>query len=155
MKSLKDDKPRLFYTLRGMSDRILSAEVSKQQLAANVRRIREARGLTQDELAEKVGLSRSAMGAIERAEVDTAFSTAVAIADVLGVSVSVLAGEHAETDDEATREERTLLQKFRRISVQARQAILLAALAYPDVVEDSPGEHRSPPDPPGTSRRTR
>ena len=44
----------------------------KEVVAVNLRRLRHAKGMTQEELAEKAGLSARYIGAIERAEIQRA-----------------------------------------------------------------------------------
>jgi transcriptional regulator with XRE-family HTH domain len=66
-----------------------------KQIAANARRLLRERGWNQQQLAEKVGISRSAINQIMTGKVDPAFSTVQAMADELGVSVGELAGERA------------------------------------------------------------
>jgi len=54
-------------------------------LATNVRVHRAAAGLSQESLAERSGIKRSYIGAIERAEVDVRLSTLAKVADGLGI----------------------------------------------------------------------
>jgi transcriptional regulator with XRE-family HTH domain len=79
-----------------MHDRLILDRMAKV-VADNVRRLRKARDWTQDDLATRVGLSRGAIGQIERGEVDPALSTAQAIADVFGVPIGELTGEARQT----------------------------------------------------------
>ena len=60
-------------------------------LGTAVRRERERKGLTQEELAEEAGLHRNYIGFIERGEVNLGFRNLLKIADGLGVSFSDLA----------------------------------------------------------------
>jgi molybdopterin molybdotransferase/putative molybdopterin biosynthesis protein len=60
-----------------------------------VRRARLARGLTQDELARRAGLSRQALGAIESGAYQPGVGAALALARELGESVEVLFGAPA------------------------------------------------------------
>lgn len=59
-------------------------------LAANVRRLREHEGLSQEELATRAGLHRTYVGSVERAERNVTLSTLEAFASVFGVDVSFL-----------------------------------------------------------------
>ena len=59
-------------------------------IAANVARLRLDRGLTQDQLAREAGLSRVAVGKIERGEVEPLAQTLEALAAALGSSVGEL-----------------------------------------------------------------
>ena len=60
------------------------------QLGERVRRLREARGWSQEGFAHEGGLGRSFAGAIERGEKDVRLSTLLKIARTLGVSLSQL-----------------------------------------------------------------
>lgn len=60
------------------------------QLGERVRRLREARGWSQESFAHEGGLGRSFAGAIERGEKDVRLSTLLKVARTLGVSVSQL-----------------------------------------------------------------
>ena len=57
----------------------------EEHIAANIARLRLDRQLTQDELARKAGLSRVALGKIERGIVVPRARTLIAIGDALGV----------------------------------------------------------------------
>ncbi|MFZ1120442.1 MAG: helix-turn-helix domain-containing protein, partial [Candidatus Binataceae bacterium] len=63
---------------------------------AMVRRARTARGLTQDELARRAGLSRQALGAIESGAYQPGVGAALALARELDHSVEALFGRPAE-----------------------------------------------------------
>jgi len=56
----------------------------------NVRKLREQRSLSQEELYDFAGLSKNQIGNIERGEVNTTISTAYAVAKALNISVSEL-----------------------------------------------------------------
>ena len=60
------------------------------QLGERVRRLREARGWSQESFAHEGGLGRSFAGAIERGEKDVRLSTLLKVARTLGVSLSQL-----------------------------------------------------------------
>lgn len=66
------------------------------QLAERLRKMREARGLTQRELAKAIGVSRQAIGFYESGEREPDLETVQKLAQVLGTSISYLVGE---TDD--------------------------------------------------------
>lgn len=63
-----------------------------QQSGAMLRRARVARGLSQDELARRAGLSRQALGAIESGLYQPGVGAALALARELGHSVEALFG---------------------------------------------------------------
>lgn len=59
-------------------------------LAENVRRFRHLSGLTQEALAERVGLTAQSVSAIERCKRNVALDVLVRLADAFGVSVAEL-----------------------------------------------------------------
>ena len=63
-------------------------------LAANLRRLRLDAGLSQEEFAERCGLHRTYVGAIERGERNVTLRTLGALADSLGVAAIDLLKRH-------------------------------------------------------------
>lgn len=61
-----------------------------QSFGATVRRLREARGWSQERLAEHAGLNRTYVGEIERGTVIASIVTVDKLASALGVSVAEL-----------------------------------------------------------------
>jgi len=70
----------------------MTSNIANSGLASDVRRARLARGLTQDELARRAGLSRQALGAIEAGLYQPGVGAALALARELGASVEALFG---------------------------------------------------------------
>ncbi|AOH84380.1 XRE family transcriptional regulator [Sphingomonas panacis] len=62
----------------------------KDTMAVNLRRVRHQKKLTQEELADRAGLSTRYVGAIERADVSASVTVLGKIADALEVKPSVL-----------------------------------------------------------------
>ena len=62
----------------------------EKQFGKRVRDLREARGLSQEELAFKAGMHRTYLGGIERGERNPSLKNIAAIAEALGVSLSEL-----------------------------------------------------------------
>ncbi|TPK86563.1 helix-turn-helix transcriptional regulator [Mesorhizobium sp. B2-4-13] len=62
----------------------------KEVFATNLRQIRSSNGLTQEELAERAGLSARYIGSIERADVSASVTVLGRIADALGVEPHML-----------------------------------------------------------------
>ncbi|MCD2180283.1 helix-turn-helix domain-containing protein [Rhizobium sp. C1] len=59
-------------------------------MAANLRRIRHGKKLTQEELAHRTGLSARHIGAIERAEMSATLTVLGQISEALGVEPAEL-----------------------------------------------------------------
>lgn len=62
----------------------------KEVVAVNLRRLRHAKHMTQEELAEKAGLSARYIGGIERANASATVSVLGRIAEALGVEATEL-----------------------------------------------------------------
>ncbi|MGE0479413.1 MAG: helix-turn-helix domain-containing protein [Phycisphaerae bacterium] len=68
---------------------------ARETFAANVRRLRKARGLSQEALALACGLHRTYVGSIERAERNVSIDNIEKLADALGIAVAELLREAA------------------------------------------------------------
>lgn len=62
----------------------------KEVMAINLRRIRHDKHMTQEELADRAGLSARYIGAIERANKSASVTVLGRIADALGVDAATL-----------------------------------------------------------------
>lgn len=62
----------------------------KKILGENIRRLRKAKSLSQEQLADYAGIHRTYIGAVERGERNVSLDNIVAIARALGVSASEL-----------------------------------------------------------------
>ena len=62
----------------------------KEVMAVNLRRMRHDAGMTQEELAERAGLSARYIGGIERAKVSASVTVLGQIATALGVEPGIL-----------------------------------------------------------------
>jgi transcriptional regulator with XRE-family HTH domain len=61
-----------------------------RSIAANVRRLRHQRGMTQEQLAERAVMDLSYLQRIERAEVNLSMSKLLGMADALGLPPGLL-----------------------------------------------------------------
>ncbi|OFZ54735.1 MAG: hypothetical protein A2428_00925 [Bdellovibrionales bacterium RIFOXYC1_FULL_54_43] len=61
-----------------------------RRLGANIRRIRESKGLSQDKVCLEGGLSRATMSRIESGSVDVQAWTLFRVADTIGVPIKKL-----------------------------------------------------------------
>lgn len=63
-----------------------------ERAAASLRKARQAKGLTQAEVAKKAGVSENHYAQIERGEKNPTLSTFVSIIDAIGVSSTEILG---------------------------------------------------------------
>jgi transcriptional regulator with XRE-family HTH domain len=63
---------------------------ARQRLAANLRRLRRERGLSQEGLADRCGLHRTIVGAVERAERNISIDNIERLAIALDLDVAEL-----------------------------------------------------------------
>jgi transcriptional regulator with XRE-family HTH domain len=115
--------------------------------AQRLKELRKERGLTQQELADRLGLKRAALGAYEEGRAEPRLINVVAIADFFGVSVDALL-KGAGTDDARTRGQsmRVLSVAVDSITDEERVAVVpvKAAAGYldgygdPDYVQGLP-----------------
>jgi transcriptional regulator with XRE-family HTH domain len=66
----------------------------KEPMAVNLRRLRQARGLTQEELADLAGLSARHLGDIERAKVSASVTVLGQLANALDIDPCELIRAH-------------------------------------------------------------
>ena len=76
----------------------------KNILAANMRRLRQERNYSQEELAEICGYHRTYIGSIERGERNITLSTLEALSEALGVSPTMLLTPHKYSEDKPKKE---------------------------------------------------
>ena len=74
----------------------------KEVMAVNLRRLRHAKKMTQEELAERAGLSARYVGAIERADVSASVTVLGQIAAALHVEAADLLRKAARKDSNTT-----------------------------------------------------
>lgn len=67
----------------------------KEVMAVNLRRLRHDQQLTQEELADRAGLSARYIGSVERADVSASVTVLGQIADALGVDPADLINTHS------------------------------------------------------------
>jgi transcriptional regulator with XRE-family HTH domain len=106
--------------------------------AARIREIRRSRGMTQDELARRVGVSRSAIAQWETDRTGQVRANLARVAAVLGVSIGYLLTGDSDTGlvNVETADERALLSLYRQIREPGRaellrNARLMAAIQRP------------------------
>ncbi len=88
------------------------------ELAKKITTLRKASRLTQGDLAQKLGLSRSAVAAMETGRLSSAHNTLPRLAEVFGVPVSLFLDGMAEqrVERSLTADESALLDLYRALS---------------------------------------
>lgn len=105
---------------RQLTEVLTSADVeTSETVGARIRRLRKGLGLTQDELADRAGISRPQLSKLENDEADARSATLMALAGALGVTTSALLGQtairvvrelHSDNEAPAKRDNRPLFQ---------------------------------------------
>ena len=80
-------------------------KLNYREVGKRIRRYRRAKGLSQDNLAELIGMSQVHIGHIETGAVKMSLSALINIANALGVSPDVLLSGEAYYSTEALRDE--------------------------------------------------
>ena len=109
-----------------------------------MRRARRGNGLTQSDLAETVGVSRSTIAGVEAGIDSPGLDTVVAIIQTLGLPLSVLVADYTASPDES--EIARLVRIFRRLPKNQRriQISLMHMLAgVPEPQEDAGSPHEA------------
>ncbi len=95
-------------------------------VATRIREARRALGLTQDELARRIGVSRSAIAQWETDRTGQVRANLARVAAVLGVSIGYLITGESEVGliNVETADERALLSLYRQIREPGRSELL-------------------------------
>lgn len=90
-----------------------------------IRQMRERAGMTQQDVADVLGVTKSRYGGWEREDREINLSDAMRLADIFGCSLEELAGRRQPTvrDDEAA-----LIQHYRNTDSRGRAAIMRTAI---------------------------
>ncbi len=97
-----------------------------EAIGERIRDIRRQRGITQEGLAEAVGVSRSAVAQWETGRAGQVTGNLTRVADVLGVHVAVLLGANPRgaPPSKLSGDEMALVRLYREASVADRQMLL-------------------------------
>ena len=108
---------------------MLTAMSDPVQIGTRIRKVRRERGWTQDQLANAVGVSRSAVAQWETGRAGQVTANLTRIASVLGVGVDYLMhGEDKRAPTKAgTGDELAMLRLYRECSPEDRQLLLRTA----------------------------
>lgn len=85
-------------------------------LNKNIRYLRNIMGLSQQGLADKIGIDRSTISRIENNEIETTIDNAIKIADILNVSINDLLNKDLTLNNDNTfNETDVLFDKYKDI----------------------------------------
>lgn len=121
---------------------MLTVMSTPQDIGARIRAARRDRGMTQDELADRVGVSRSAVAQWETGRAGQVTGNLSRIAGVLEVNVEYLmyGDDKRAVGDVRQGDELALLRLYRECDPEDRQMLLRTArrLARPQVARTVP-----------------
>ncbi|MEH6941485.1 helix-turn-helix domain-containing protein [Bacillus sp. JJ722] len=94
--------------------------------SSRIKALREARKLTMQELADKVGISKSMISYYENGKKTPSVKTINIIASVLNVSVDYLLGKTDSFDgnENTSNDIKLLIEKYERLDPSKKEAIL-------------------------------
>ena len=100
-----------------------------EAIGERIRDIRRQRGITQEGLAEAVGVSRSAVAQWETGRAGQVTGNLTRVADVLGVHVAVLLGANPRgaPPSKLSGDEMALVRLYREMATADRQVLLRTA----------------------------
>lgn len=98
----------------------------------NLRLLREKHGISQQKLADAIGLTQQSINKYENHKIEPDITTLIQIADYFHTSVDFLIG-HADAQAEAdgipvyrlSAEEVRMIEQYRRLSLKEKDSILL------------------------------
>lgn len=95
-----------------------------EYLNKNVKHLRNSKGISQQELADKIGIDRSTISRIENNEIETTVDNALKIAEVLKVSLADLLGKDLSIDSESNELDSLLFSKAKALTDDEKKAVL-------------------------------
>lgn len=72
-----------------MGTKLVTGEIHKK-FGQRIQKLRTEKGLTQEDLADKIGVDRSYMGFLERGEKNATLDKIIKLANALGISIPKL-----------------------------------------------------------------
>lgn len=89
----------------------------------NLKRLRKETGVSQQELADAVGVSQQSVNKYENHSIEPDIETIIRIADYLHVSVDELIGHTRERGEALCADELRLIADYRNLSARQRRAL--------------------------------
>lgn len=104
-------------------------------MVKNLRKLRIGKALSQQQLADVIGVSQQSINKYERQNVEPDIGTLIALADYFGTTVDFLightpAGDTLPEELELTKDELALLRDYRRLSGEEKKSIQLVVRNY-------------------------
>lgn len=94
-------------------------------LNRNLKYLRSNKGISQQDLADKIGIDRSTISRIENNEIDTTVDNAIKIANILQVPVSdLLSKDLTKCDDSYNELDEVLFSKAKDLSDEDKKAVI-------------------------------
>ena len=100
------------------------------QLGEKIKQLRKRAGMTQSELASKLGVSSSAVGMYEQDRREPDNKVLSKLCDIFGCTADYLLGRSVLPTSEISEEEARLLQAYRRCDDRARDMVQLALAPF-------------------------
>lgn len=102
-------------------------------MVKNLRKLREIKGISQQKLADILGITQQSIYKYEKMKIEPDISTLVIMADYFNTTVDYLIG-HIPADSsgelELTKEEWALLRSFRQLSESEKESIRMVIKNY-------------------------
>ena len=93
-------------------------------VGSKIRHIRKARGLTQSELAKRIGVQQSDLCRMETGEYKVSLDTLLKILGVFEIRIGEFFQDETAGDATASARESELLRMFRRLDAAAQEEVL-------------------------------
>jgi len=96
-----------------------------EYLNKNLKYLRSVKKISQQDLADKIGIDRSTVSRIENNEIETTVDNAIKIADIFNVSLSDLLNKDLSSNEQSNSElDNILFSKTKELSDEDKQVIL-------------------------------
>lgn len=109
-----------------------------KDFSAMLKYLRNRSGLTQMEIAKKLGVAKSTISMYENGQREPEFETLEALADYFNVTMDFLLGRDMNNpatamSDGITNDERAFVERFRRLSSERKTLLLAQLQAWQDI----------------------
>ena len=112
-----------------------------------LKRIREIRGLKQQDMADALQIKKRTYGSWERGEVSLSFPQAIACAEILGCSTDELAGREVPAREYADERQARINENFLRVNDAGKARMATDSDEIADMAKyrkDQPGREPNP-----------